>query len=108
MDSDLRDLSIECRQQHIYQHLARRQSCEAAAVEHEVVDAQLNERLHLLNDLRGSANKILAHLVRALLTQHSQPLSRQLRCFRLARSADTASSPYPPHGRWVAPNFVAR
>jgi hypothetical protein len=60
--SGLRDSAIECRQHLVHQQLDRRQAREAAAIEHEVVDAELDERPHLLDDLRGGADDVLAHL----------------------------------------------
>jgi hypothetical protein len=61
--SSMHDSSIECRQHLMDQHLDCRQPGEAAAVEHEVVDPQLDERLHLFDELRGGADEVFAYLV---------------------------------------------
>ncbi len=69
--------------QHLgHQHFDGRQPREASAIKHEVVNPHLDERLHLLNYLRRSADKILAHLV---------PSCREEGSFYLSGSTHTAS-----------------
>jgi hypothetical protein len=64
---------IECWQHLIDQQLDRRQPREAAAVKHKIVDPQLDKRLHLFDELRGRADKVLFHLVRGLFPQLQPP-----------------------------------
>jgi len=75
---------MECWQYLVHKHLDGRQVGETAAVEHEVIDAQFDEWLHLLEELLRSADEVLAGL---------EPLLCDLDNFLFGGRASAATAP---------------
>src|SRR5438132_9563842 len=80
------------------QHFQRGEIWKTSSTQHEVVDAEVNERLHLLYDLRWSADKGIAGTHSALIERFD---------FGFRRRANAASVPCTSKRGRVAMNFVA-
>ena len=90
--------SIECWEYLIHKHLGGGQIGETATVEHEVINAQFDEWLHLFEELLGSTNEILALL---------EWLVRDLGHFLFGGRAGTPTAPAAPHCFGIAPHLLA-
>jgi hypothetical protein len=80
------------------QQFQGREIGKAATVEQKRVNAEGNERLHLLNDLLGCA-----HEAKVILILSAIAIAADRFRLYLCRRADASAAPGTPHGRPITP-----
>ena len=85
-----------------YQHLERSWSREACAVEHEVVDAQVDERPHLFKQLIGCPNEAEVFIIVSAPAAFGKSGS-----LLLSWRASASTDPGSPYSRWIPADLGA-